>query len=168
MFRHLLAWVALGALLVNGCSVRELKPGAVIATHCVGEGDACLATPNRGDYALYRSGKHWPVVKRNLLPGQPVGFARQSDGQLVAWAGDELIPLKEGDYRWRVLPKAAFPRLNSAIRTTLKTLFVVGCIVTIVGVFILAWCNSDGELDLFTISDEPAAVAAPAPSFDRS
>src|SRR4051812_8632840 len=56
--------------------------------------------PVAGDYDLYTGGQAAPARAAVLFEGEPVGFARDEQGQLLAVAGAERWPIPEGGYRW--------------------------------------------------------------------
>lgn len=78
---------------VAGCSEWSL-------VHDAG-GPACRkVAPEPGQYNLYEAKNPIPRQCAMLLKGDPIGFERDHDGQLLALAGTDAIPVVEGKCQW--------------------------------------------------------------------
>ena len=60
-----------------------------------------VKAPATGVYELYRGGGNMPVYSAILLKHDRLGFARDSDGRLLAVADGQRYPLAEAKYRWK-------------------------------------------------------------------
>jgi hypothetical protein len=97
------------AALVGGCASQRPEAGAPwIAEYHPGGAVATAAAPYRADYALYQtdeSAREQRLLWRGLAEQERVGFDRTGEGELVAVAGPDRVPLTDGCYAWRITPE---------------------------------------------------------------
>jgi hypothetical protein len=114
-------------LLISGMILTSLTAGCAsnphghggrfIAEYQPGEHPCTTCTPYQAVYALYQWRKPpaetpphtWipeqevaELYVRGLGRWKPVGFEKGSNGELLAVAGDEKIPLEDGHYCWHI------------------------------------------------------------------
>jgi hypothetical protein len=118
MAKRSIACVLIVAILTSGClSNSHLHGGKLVAEHNPGESLDQSHTPYQATYVLY----HWlepptgapphtwipeqqveELYVRGLGRWEPIGFEKDADGNLVAVAGKEKLPLAEGRYCWHI------------------------------------------------------------------
>lgn len=105
MKRTAIKLVLLMSLVCTGCTM-DRRERAV--NWFDGSGQPRLdPAPFKGDYSLYRSVKNQPetvVFRTRLEPPAKIGFSQSADGQSVAIAGNDSIPMEAGRYGWRGRP----------------------------------------------------------------
>lgn len=77
-----------------------------IASYRIGKDPELVTATSDGEYGLYNWGSSKPIQTINLKQGDQVGFRKGQNGQITAVAGSESANLKDGDYAWRIIPKA--------------------------------------------------------------
>lgn len=118
MPRSLIVCALVVAVLTAGCvSNPHSHGGKFIAEHRPGETPETAETPYKAVYALY----HWQeppqdapphtwlpdqqvaeLFVRGLAREDKVGFEKGTNGELIAVAGNEKIPLEDGRYCWHI------------------------------------------------------------------
>jgi hypothetical protein len=139
--RRPLACLALFTALLSGCAGRDYRPGGKPVTeHWPGKDSSFNLVPYPGEYVLLRAGESSPVEKRELPRDAAVGFKVLPDGRLVALAGEDAIPLQEGDYRWHLvrvshwqLARLAVGEVGGEVAPIVAALCVVGVVVLLAG-----------------------------------
>jgi hypothetical protein len=139
--RRPLACLALFAALLSGCAGRDYRPGAKpVTAYWPGKGSCNNLAPYPGEYVLLHGAEDEPVVKRELSADAAVGFEVLPDGRLVALAGERVIPLPEGDYRWHLSrvnhserAHLALLEASDAAAPVLSALFVLGVVAVVAG-----------------------------------
>jgi hypothetical protein len=146
MTRKLGVGLALAAALVGGCA--RGPRDRPIADHRPGGPSAATPAPYRADYALYRrdgAPNGAAVLWRGLAEGEAVGFETNAEGALAAVAGQERVPLAEGDYCWSITPETELRGVELARHDAAKAVASAGRFVgaTALGVilfpFVVLW-----------------------------
>jgi hypothetical protein len=96
--------------LVAGCAVSHFD---FVARFRPGKGTGPTESPHTGEYVLCRGKEDEVVERRRLRWGHRIGFQQYEDGRLIAWAGEEAIPLDEDEYRWHLLPITSRQRIRN-------------------------------------------------------
>lgn len=89
-----LAWLILWAVTAGGCATPPIR---VVDYRC-GHTPLVVKAPLGRMYTLYAE-PHRRIESTTLAAGQPVGFAR-SGAALQAVAGNDRVPLPDGNYVW--------------------------------------------------------------------
>jgi hypothetical protein len=106
----------------------------LIAEHRRGDKPSTITVPYEATYALIHDPfaadadapgtmvfEHWTgktLQFRQLKRGDPIGFQRDGDGQLVAVAGGEALPLEDGHYCWRITPETEHQGVSRVLHQT--------------------------------------------------
>jgi hypothetical protein len=137
MPRRLTVCLLLVAVPAAGCvSNPHVHGGKLVAEHLPGEDPAVTRTPYKATYVLHQwqepprdAPPHtWVPEKqvnelyvRGLGRWDPVGFEKGADGQLLAVAGREKIPVPEGRYCWHVSPETEYQGAQRILHETGET-----------------------------------------------
>jgi hypothetical protein len=95
------AAVLLG-LAIAGCTT--LQGGKTIVKYEGGtvQGPIQAKAPATGTYGLFALTDVQPIVRINVNVGEELGFRKNPDGQLVAFAGDRTFPVDGSrNYYWK-------------------------------------------------------------------
>jgi hypothetical protein len=97
-------------VLVLVCGCRSVHLG-VLVEHRPGDAPKACPVPYAATYLLQAvddSGTEATLLQRADMQHKfQVGFIREADGQLVAYAGGRKFPLPEGRYVWQIAPETA-------------------------------------------------------------
>jgi hypothetical protein len=99
MSRCLLVNVLISVLL-SGCASGPLT----VIEHQRNLRDRRSRTPTEGTYTLCRTSDGSTLQTCELERDETIGFERIGDEQLLAWYGEEVIPLDDEGYRWVRMP----------------------------------------------------------------
>lgn len=118
--------------LVLVCGCRTPAPGVVVE-HRPGDGAKACPVPYAATYVLHsvdETGTGATLLERAAIQDKfQVGFIRQADGALVAYAGGRKFPLPEGHYVWQIVPNTQKTRGELAQAAAGKVLITVGMVV---------------------------------------
>ena len=130
---------AVALVLVCGCRVAH--PG-VLVEHRPGDAPKACPVPYAATYALQavdETGTGATLLERAAIQHKfQVGFIREADGSLVAYAGGRKFPLPEGHYYWQITPETQKTRGDLAQADAGKALAVVGKGLAFAGAFVVA------------------------------
>src|SRR5687768_12665338 len=93
------AFLVLLALGMAGCTIAQR--GETVVKHDKGSAPIMGEAVMDGQYALYKALDGTPRVTYNLKQGDKLGFDRNDDGQLIAVAGSNRVPVPNDGYYWR-------------------------------------------------------------------
>jgi hypothetical protein len=100
----------LAVLLLADCGYRSLLHPGVVVEHRPGDGPHACPVPYPATYTLSAidpiTGAHVPLERADIQHKFQVGFIREADGSLVAYAGGRKFPLDEGYYVWQITPES--------------------------------------------------------------
>jgi hypothetical protein len=105
-----LARILLAALLLADCGCRSALHPGVVVEHRPGEAPRARPVPYAAAYTLFAvdplTGAALPLERADVQDRYQVGFIREPDGSLVAYASGQKFPLPEGCYAWRIAPES--------------------------------------------------------------
>jgi hypothetical protein len=145
---------AVAVVLVCGC--RAPHPGVVVE-HYPGDGACACPVPYAATYSLQSvdetGTESTPLQRAPVQHKFQVGFIREADGSLVAYASGRKFPLPEGHYVWQIDPdtqrtrgELARGQINKAIKTVGTVLAYTGAaVVCIAGTAIYGFAAAGGH-----------------------
>jgi hypothetical protein len=92
----LLVLLAMG---VTGCTLAQ--KGETVVKHDKGQPPILGEATLDGQYALYKVLDGTPHVTYTLKQGDKLGFDKTENGQLIAVAGSNRVPVANDGYYWR-------------------------------------------------------------------
>jgi hypothetical protein len=143
----------LGAALAGGCITSPpCHEGPLVAAYRPGTAAGVTPAPYDATYALYR----WPDPPQDpataagelsglrglsrVVGQEPVGFESGTDGQLLAVAGAQKLPLPPGRYCWHITPDTERKEPHPVLKGTkqaLRTVVELPCDAVGTALFIL-------------------------------
>lgn len=143
---------AVALVMVGGC--RSVHPG-VLVEHRPGDSPKACPVPYAATYLLQSVDDTGTVVvpleRCAIQHKYQVGFIREADGGLVAYAGGRKFHLPEGHYFWEIAPETARTRgdlthadVSKVLSAAGKALVYVGAGVALVAVQALAGFAKSG------------------------
>lgn len=114
------AWNRL--LVMAGCAALLAGCTADTVDYHTGRPGTVRPSPASGLCELYCNGS--PSLARTIIKGEPIGFEK-TNGGLVAVAGPYQVFLRDGNYRWQIVPA---PGENPEVRdpALVGALFLLG------------------------------------------
>jgi hypothetical protein len=170
MVRRAIGLVLIFSTSIAGCvSDSHLHGGKLIAEHNPGDCPDSCRTPYQATYVLH----HWQqppaeepphtwiperqveeLYVRGLGRWEPIGFGKDADGNLVAVAGHEKIPLAEGRYCWHISRDTEYHGAARVMNEACENTWTVVCFpFEVAGAIVIFPCflATLGFLGLFAI-----------------
>ncbi len=110
-----------------------------------------------GTYALHADGQPAPLLTRDAVEGERIGFKREADSSVTAIAPEQELALPPGEYAWELVPGTTPPwrdrfrakagaKVGSAAQQTASAVVIGSGVAALIALkFLYAYAQGGGR-----------------------